>query len=65
MEENNAGCLIVGEGVKISGSITLPERVDVDGQIDGEIIAKEIHVGQSGKLTGKISAGVIDVRGED
>lgn len=58
------GCLSVGEGVSISGKITLTGRLDVDGMIEGELSAKEMHVGGTGKVTGKINVTIADVRGE-
>lgn len=61
---NQNGCLIVGEGVSITGKITLPGKLSVDGQIDGEVSAKDVQVGESGKITGKLVTAVADIRGE-
>lgn len=61
---DQSGCLIVGQGVSISGMVTLSSKLTIDGQIDGEITAKEVHVGETGKITGKLSVAVADVRGE-
>lgn len=58
------GALIVGEGVIISGKITLPGKLSIDGQVDGEVSAKEIDVGETGKITGKVVSAIADVRGE-
>lgn len=63
-EENQNGCLIVGEGVVLSGKFTVPDVASISGKIDGELSAREIIVGTSGVLNGKITADVMDVRGE-
>lgn len=63
-DPNQSGCLFVGEGVLIAGKITLPEKIIVDGQVEGEISAREAQVGEAGKITGKLSVAVADVRGE-
>ena len=63
-DENQSGCLIVGEGVTLSGSFSVPDIASISGQIDGELSARELMVGASGVLRGKITADVVDVRGE-
>jgi cytoskeletal protein CcmA (bactofilin family) len=59
-----AGCFIVGTGVAVKGSFSVPERAVVNGTVDGEISARELLVGATGKITGKVQAEVIDVHGE-
>ena len=61
---NQKGCLFIGEGVVIAGSIAVPETATVAGQVEGEISAKEIIVTESGVVRGKVLAEVIDLRGE-
>lgn len=63
-DENQAGCLTIGEGVILSGTFTVPDIVSISGKLDGELTAREILVGSTGVLKGKITADVIDVRGE-
>ena len=43
--------LFVGRGATITGNVALAGKLTIDGQIDGEISAKEIHVGESGKIS--------------
>lgn len=62
--ENQAGCLAIGDGVTLSGTFTAPGVVFVSGKVDGELTAKEIFVGATGILKGKITADVVDVQGE-
>ena len=61
---NERGCLVVGEGVSITGTLSIPGKLTIDGQIDGDISANEVQVGESGKITGKLSVAIADVRGE-
>ncbi len=63
-DQNQNGCLVVGEGVSITGTLSIPGKLTVDGQIDGEISANEVQVGEAGKITGKLSVAIADVRGE-
>ena len=46
--------LFVGRGATITGNVALAGKLTIDGQIDGEISAKEIHVGEAGKISGWI-----------
>ena len=61
---NQDGCLIVGEGVKLSGNFIVPNSASISGTIDGDLTAREILVGSTGVLKGKVTADLIDVRGE-
>lgn len=63
-EEKQNGCLIVGEGVTLSGSFVVPNSASISGKIDGDLTAREILVGSTGVLRGKVTADLIDVRGE-
>jgi len=63
-EENQNGCLVVGEGVTLSGKFTVPDIASISGQIDGELTAREVLVGTTGVVKGKITAEVLDIRGE-
>ena len=57
------GCLFVGEGVRISGDISLPGAIFVDGVVDGTIEARELFVGASGCVTGSAKVAKADIRG--
>ncbi|MFN0040450.1 MAG: polymer-forming cytoskeletal protein [Burkholderiales bacterium] len=63
-DENQNGCLVVGEGVKLSGNFTVPNSASISGTIDGDLTAREILVGSTGVLKGKVTADLVDVRGE-
>jgi cytoskeletal protein CcmA (bactofilin family) len=63
-EDNQTGCLVVGEGVTLSGKFTVPDIASISGQIDGELTAREVLVGSTGVVKGKVTAEVLDIRGE-
>lgn len=62
--EDKKDCLLIGEGVSITGNISLQGTIYVYGDVNGEIIAREIHVGESGKVTGNVKVDLADVKGE-
>jgi cytoskeletal protein CcmA (bactofilin family) len=64
IDENQNGCLVVGEGVSLSGKFTVPDIASISGQIDGELSAREVLVGATGVVRGKVTADILDIRGE-
>ena len=54
---------MVGEGVIITGEITLPGAVFLEGTVVGRITAGEVFVGVSGEVKGAIVASKADIRG--
>ena len=58
-ENNQNGCLTVGEGVKLTGNFVVPDIASISGTIEREIL-----VGSTGVVKGKVTADVVDVRGE-
>ena len=62
--EDKKDCLLIGEGVSVTGNISLPGSVYVYGDVNGEITAHEIHVGVGGKVTGDVRVDLADIRGE-
>ena len=63
-DNNQNGCLTVGEGVKLTGTFIVPDIASISGTIEGELTAREILVGSTGVVKGKVTADVVDVRGE-
>lgn len=63
-QSSDAGCFTVGEGVSIKGTFSVPSRAIINGAVDGEITAKDLLVGNSGKINGKVTAETVDVHGE-
>lgn len=65
MSENaQNGCLVVGEGVNLSGNFVVPNSASISGTIEGDLTAREIIVGTTGVLKGKATADLVDVHGE-
>ena len=63
-ENNQPGCLVVGEGVVLKGSFNVPDVASISGKIEGDLSAKQIVIELTGAVFGRISGEVIDVRGE-
>lgn len=61
--EDKKDCLIIGEGVSVTGNIALTGTIYVYGDVSGEIVAHELHVGPSGKVTGNIKVDVAEIKG--
>ena len=58
------GNILIGEGVKATGSFNVPGKAMINGSLDGELIADELTVGPNGKLLGKVQVRKADVHGE-
>ncbi len=43
-DNNQNGCLTVGEGVKLTGTFVVPDIASISGTIEGELSAREILV---------------------
>lgn len=62
--ENKKDCLLVGEGVNITGNITVQGSVHIYGNVNGEITAHEIFIGETGKVNGEVRVNLADIKGE-
>ena len=62
--ENIKDNLLIGEGVNITGNISMQGAIHVYGNLSGEIVAQEIFIGATGKVNGEIKVSFADVRGE-
>jgi cytoskeletal protein CcmA (bactofilin family) len=63
-ENQQQGCLIVGEGVVLKGNFEVPEIASISGTVEGELTAKQIVIEHSGVVRGKVTGESVDVRGE-
>lgn len=63
-ENQQQGCLIVGEGVTLKGNFEVPEIASISGTVEGELTAKQIVIEHSGVVRGKVTGESVDVRGE-
>ncbi|APB98173.1 bactofilin family protein [Polynucleobacter asymbioticus] len=63
IENNQKGCLLIGEGVTIKGTFTVPDIVTVAGTVEGELFARETIIEATGFVKGKIESDTVDVKG--
>ena len=62
-EVKTASALIIGEGATINGTIKENNEIQIQGSVDGDVECKELIVGKSGNLKGKIKAENLSVEG--
>ena len=55
--------LIIGEGATIKGEIIEENEITVNGSVDGDIQCKNLIVGNTGSIKGKIKADTLYVEG--
>ena len=61
IKENSS--LIIGEGATIKGEIVEENEITVQGNVDGDIQCKNLIVGKTGSIKGKIKADSLNVEG--
>ena len=55
--------LVVGEGLRINGSLSCEGQIQIDGAVEGDISARAIVVGPRGNVSGTITADDVVVLG--
>ena len=63
-EVGQNSCAYFGEGVVFKGSINAPEKIVVHGSIEGEVVARDLQVGPTGMIKGKVIVDQADIRGK-
>lgn len=61
---DNAGNILIGTDVTIQGVLVVPNRAVVNGSIEGEVTAKELVVGQTGRIVGHARTERADIHGQ-
>ena len=61
---SNSAPSILGRDITITGDIKTDGEVQVDGRLDGNVIAAVITVGESGSVNGTIKADRVHIRGK-
>ena len=56
--------VVIGDGVVVKGAFTVPSKAVINGVIEGDLTAEEVLIGPTGRISGRVSAKVIDVRGQ-
>ncbi|HYC01719.1 MAG TPA: polymer-forming cytoskeletal protein [Azospirillaceae bacterium] len=54
---------IIGPDMRISGDLSTPGEVHVEGRIDGDVACARLTVGPSGHIAGHVTAGAVRVHG--
>lgn len=62
-KQDGPGNLIIGEGVSVVGTLTVPGLAIINGSLEGGLQATELLVGPQGSLTGKVSVQSADIHG--
>ena len=62
-DKSSEGAVFIGAGVEFKGTMTVPGSVSVDGKFEGTLKAKNLIVGQSGRVSGQISVETAEIRG--
>ena len=55
---------IIGAGAKISGTITDARAIEKHGNVNADLTADKVTIGEKGKFDGAVSAGLVVVSGE-
>ena len=55
--------LIIGEGATIKGEVKEENEITIQGNVDGDIECKDLFVGKTGSIKGKIKADTLTVEG--
>ena len=63
-QSDSLDSIVIGDGVMVKGTFTVPSKAIINGVIEGDLTADELLIGPTGKITGRIKTKVIDVRGE-
>ena len=60
---SNAARSVLGADLRITGEISTTGMVEVLGEVDGNLVAAGLIIGQEGRLKGSVRAGMVDVKG--
>lgn len=61
---SNTARSVLGSDLKITGEITSSGSVEVLGEIDGNITANGLLIGQEGRVKGSVTAHTVEVKGK-
>lgn len=61
---SNSARSVLGADLRITGEITSTGSVEVLGEIDGNITANGLIIGQEGRVKGSVNAHTVEVKGK-
>ena len=64
MGDPEAGGIVIGAGVTVTGSVSAPADVTVHGTVKGELVAGKVLVGETGIIEGSLKSENADIFGE-
>ena len=53
--------VVIGDGVVVKGAFTVPSKAVINGVIEGDLTAEEVLIGTTGRITGRVSAKMIEI----
>jgi cytoskeletal protein CcmA (bactofilin family) len=62
--KEQSGSIHIGSDVSVKGVLNVPNRAIVDGTVDGELTARELIVGKTGRIVGHAKTERADIHGE-
>lgn len=60
---SNTGRSVLGADLRITGEVASTGLVEVLGEIDGNITAQGLVIGQEGRVTGSVQADTVEIKG--
>ena len=63
-DADHKGSITIGEGVSVHGTIVATGRATVYGALDGEVTASEVLIGPDGRISGRLTAEIVDIYGD-
>ncbi|MCB6178604.1 polymer-forming cytoskeletal protein [Rhodobacter sp. Har01] len=59
----NASRSVLGTDLRITGEISAAGTIEIFGEIDGNLTADTLMVGQEGRISGSVTAQAVEVKG--
>ena len=66
MDESKEPALLVSEGVvvRLSDELVVNGRIELHGEIEGNVTCEQINIGPTGRVKGQLIADEADIKGE-
>lgn len=66
MDESKEPALLISEGVvvSLSNELVVNGRIELHGEIEGNIACEQITIGPTGRIKGRLIADAADIKGE-
>lgn len=63
-KDTGDGSVLIGTGVEFKGELSVPNRATVNGIFEGQLKARELVVGKTGKVAGEIEVQDAEICGQ-